>query len=282
MSTVAVSAPSFWSRLPVSLRAILSGLTVGLVAANVWPVFLIKLGMPLAALAEGLFLVAYLWWASGGGVPRATAAIRAFAFRSGKLTRAQWFWGLIAAVSIAATVHAALVVLFRAVPFPAAEFHRGYAFPVTSFALKCAAIVIAAASAGVCEETGFRGYMQRPIEAKHGAVPAILVSSFFFALLHLNKSWDIAPMIPLVFFAGVLYGLLAWASNSLIPGMIGHTIMDIGMFGYWWTGFFGTFSARTIAHTGIDRPFVIACTVLGFVLLTALTAIVRLRVLRAE
>jgi hypothetical protein len=35
-------------------------------------------------------------------------------------------------------------------------------------------------------------------------------------------------------------------------------VMDIGMFAYWWTGVAGTFSAKTIAVTGIDRSFEIA------------------------
>ena len=281
MSSAALELrPGVWGRLPVWLRAIVSGLSIGLIAANVWPVFLVKLGMPLGALAEAVFLAVYVWWASGRGWPRATSATRRSAFRTGSLSRAQWIWGLIAAFSIAASVHASLVVLFRIVPFPAVEFHRDYAFPVASLALKWVAIVVAAASAGICEETGFRGYMQRPLEGRYGAVVAVLVSSFFFGLLHLSKSWDIGGMIPLVFFAGMLYGLLAWASNSLIPGMIGHTVMDIGMFSYWWTGVAGKFSARTIAETGIDGPFIVACVVLGFVLLTALSAIARLRVLR--
>jgi hypothetical protein len=42
--------------------------------------------------------------------------------------------------------------------------------------------VVSAASAGICEETGFRGYMQQQIEQRHGAPTAILVSSFCFML----------------------------------------------------------------------------------------------------
>jgi hypothetical protein len=36
-----------------------------------------------------------------------------------------------------------------------------------------------------------------------------------------------------VFGAGILLGLLAWSSGSLIPAMIGHVVMDIGLFAYW-------------------------------------------------
>src|SRR6516162_10042056 len=111
MSSVALETPpGFWSRLPVAPRAIVSGLLIGLGAANVWPILLIKLGMPLAAVAEAAFLAVYVWWARGNGWPRATSAARSFAFRTGSLSRAQWVWGLVAALSIAASVHAALVV----------------------------------------------------------------------------------------------------------------------------------------------------------------------------
>ena len=62
--------PNLWARLPVSLRAIISGLLIALVAANVWPLLLLNLGAPLAALAEATFLALYVWWCSGGGPPR--------------------------------------------------------------------------------------------------------------------------------------------------------------------------------------------------------------------
>lgn len=102
--------------------------------------------------------------------------------------------------------------------------------------LKWTAVVISAISAGVCEETGFRGYLQQPIEQRHGALPAIVISSFLFMSLHLTKAWAILGMVPIVLGPGVLLGLLAWSARSLYPGMIGHILMDLGLFGYWWTG----------------------------------------------
>jgi hypothetical protein len=103
--------------------------------------------------------------------------------------------------------------------------------------------------------------MQVPIERRHGAPVAILISSLFFLTLHLTKAWATPYMVPIVFGAGVVLGLLAWSSGSLIPGMIGHVVMDTGLFAYWWTGIAGDFTARPITETGVDRPFVIACVV---------------------
>jgi membrane protease YdiL (CAAX protease family) len=169
-------------------------------------------------------------------------------------------------------------VLFRLTPFPASDFHKGYDFSfIPTAPLRWLAVVMSAASAGICEETGFRGYMQQPIEQRHGPAPAILISAFLFTLLHLNKDWATAPMVPIVFMAGLLLGLLAWAARSLVPVMIGHTLMDVGLFAYWWTGIAGQFSARTISETGVDLDFEIACAVAGAALLFTLIGIWRLR-----
>jgi membrane protease YdiL (CAAX protease family) len=267
-----------WSRLPISLRAIVSGLLIALVAANVWPVLLVKLGVPLAAIAEVIFLSLYLWWAAGGGPPRTTQDSRTFAFRRGSLSSMQWRWSFVAAFSFAITIHAAIVLLFRFVPFPKEAFRHGYDFSfIPSLPLKWLAVVMSAASAGICEETGFRGYMQRPIEQRHGAPIAILVSSLFFMLLHLSKTWATLGMVPIVFLAGVLLGLLAWSAGSLIPCMIGHIMMDIGLFAYWWTGIAGDFTAGPISETGVDVSFLIACVVFIASLLIVLRATSKLR-----
>jgi membrane protease YdiL (CAAX protease family) len=268
----------FWSKLPASLRAIVSGLLIGLIAANVWPVLLLKLGLPLAVVAEVIFLSLYIWWAAGGGPPRTTQGSRANAFRRRSLSSAEWLWGIVAALSFALTVHASLVLLFRFVPFPTAAFRQGYDLSfVPSLALKWLAVVVSAMSAGICEEVGFRGYMQRPIEQRHSAPVAIFISSVFFMLLHLSKAWAIIGMVPIVFGAGVLLGVLAWSSQSLIPGIIAHVIMDVGLFAYWWTGIAGEFTVRPIRETGVDLVFLIAWLVFVASLFVQLFATSKLR-----
>jgi membrane protease YdiL (CAAX protease family) len=272
-----------WAQLPVSLRAVISGLLVGLAPANVWPPLLLNLGVPLAATTEAVFLALYLWWASGGGPPVTSKMARGAAFRRRALTSMQWMWGVVAALSFAATIHASIVLLFRLVPFPMEAFRRGYDFSfIPSLPLKWIAAVVSAASAGICEETGFRGYMQQPIEHRHGAPAAIFVSSAFFTLLHLTKGWAMAGMVPIVFIAGVLLGLLAWSSGSLMPGIMGHIVMDIGLFAYWWTGIAGDFTGRPITETGVDQLFLTTCAVLATTLCMVLFAARRLRRLKAS
>jgi membrane protease YdiL (CAAX protease family) len=267
-----------WAGIPVVIRAVVVGIAIGMIAANVWPALLLSLGVPLATVGELLFLAVYVYWTAGGGPPGSLRAVRAVFFRVNCLSASLWCWGLIAAVAFAATIHAAIVVLFRIVPFPAAAFHHGYEFSyIPMRPLQWLACVISALSAGVCEETGFRGYMQRPIEERHGPAIAIAISSFFFMLVHLTKDWSIIGMVPIVFSAGVLLGWLAYSSGTLVFAMIGHTIMDIGLFSYWWTQIAGIFAQRPVSETGVDGAFIVECAALVLLVAITLASIGKLR-----
>jgi membrane protease YdiL (CAAX protease family) len=261
----------------ITLPAIIAGFLITAAAGNVWLLLLLNMGVQLAAVIEVIFLALFLWWAHGGGPPRAAQAARVKVFRRSRLTSRQWLWGLIAALFFAATVHASIVLLFRFMPYPAAAFRRGYDLSfILSQPLRWLAVVVSAASAAICEETGFRGFMQQPIEHRHGASVAVFVSSLCFMALHLTKAWASPGIVPTVFGAGVLLGLLAWSARSLIPGIVGHFVMDVGLFAYWWTGIAGNFAARPITETGADRSFLIACCVFATSLVVVLLAIRRL------
>jgi hypothetical protein len=47
-------------------------------------------------------------------------------------------------------------------------------------------------------------------------------------------------------------GLLAYSSQSLIPGMIGHAAMDVFNFSYWWWSLIGRYDRQPVFETGID------------------------------
>jgi hypothetical protein len=131
-------------------------------------------------------------------------------------------------------------------------------------------IVMGSVVAGICEETGFRGYMQVPLEKKFGPAAGIAISSIIFMLIHLGHSWAV-PVLPHIFFASLLLGILAFRSNSLIPGIIGHSILDIFDYGIWWSDITGGFKRKTIFVTGIDFHFILFC----FVFVLALAAFFR-------
>ena len=67
----APSSPSGNPRkFPVAIKAVIVGLLIALIPANVWPIFLFKLPVPVAAIAEIIFLSLYI----PVGVRRRTSA----------------------------------------------------------------------------------------------------------------------------------------------------------------------------------------------------------------
>ena len=267
---------------PARLSAILAGVLIAIAAANVWPLLLSSLGALLAAIIEIAFLALFIWWAQGGGPPRALRTARINAFRRTALSSQEMLWGVLAALSFAVTVHASIVLLFRFIPYPAVAFRQGYDLSfIPTQQMRWLAVVISAASAAICEETGFRGFLQQPLESRYSVPVAVLTSSLLFTALHLTKSWALLGMVPIVFGAGVLLGLIAWSAQSLSPGIVGHLVMDVGLFAYWWTGIAGDFSQRPIGETGVDQPFVITICIFVISLLIVLSAILKLSRMKA-
>ena len=72
--------------------------------------------------------------------------------------------------------------------------------------------------APLVEEILFRGFLQKVLEESwEDITKAILVTSLFFALVHLNPHW-----IVQIYLLGMLLGYLSWRTNSIIPGIILH------------------------------------------------------------
>jgi membrane protease YdiL (CAAX protease family) len=209
----------------------------------------------------------WLYWKyfSGSWWPRATAEARRNNFRSVKLSAAVWKWGLVGGLLFVVVVQSALVMTFRIVEFPAEAFKAEYNLDALPVWIAWISIIMASLVAGICEETGFRGYMQVPLEERYGPTVGITIVSIVFLVFHLHQAW--APHVLFqIFAASVLWGILAYASGSLIPGIIGHTILDIINFSFWWSDLAGKFEMQTIAETGIDIHFITWVLIFGAVI----------------
>ena len=78
-------------------------------------------------------------------------------------------------------------------------------------------IIIVAVVPAICEESMFRGYIQRSFEFKLKPFHAALVTAIFFGIYHFNP-YGIIPLILL----GLYFGFAAYISNSIIIPMILH------------------------------------------------------------
>jgi hypothetical protein len=79
-------------------------------------------------------------------------------------------------------------------------------------------------TAGICEETIFRGYLQRQFIALTKSAPAgILLSAAAFGVAHVYQGFR---MVILIGVFGAMFGILAYWRGSVRPGMIVHAWQD--------------------------------------------------------
>ncbi len=79
-------------------------------------------------------------------------------------------------------------------------------------------------TAGICEETIFRGYLQRQFMALTKSVPAgILLSAAAFGAAHAYQGFRFVILIGLF---GAMFGILAYWRGSVRPGMMVHAWHD--------------------------------------------------------
>ena len=266
-----------WKLLPLIIRAVLCGFLVSSIGIAAWGLLLSVYTAPWSILPMIVVLWAYWKFFSGSWGTKKSAETRRSYFRMTKLSPSVWKWGLGCAILFVIIVQASFVITFRIIDFPTEKFTADYkTLDSLPKWVAWAILIMSSIVAGICEETGFRGYMQVPLEKKYGPAPAIILTSVVFMLIHLSHSWA-APILPHIFFASLLLGILSYKSGSLIPGIIGHSILDIFDYSFWWTDLTGGFQKQTLFKTGIDLHFIIWALVFLLALFVFLRAIARLK-----
>ena len=88
--------------------------------------------------------------------------------------------------------------------------------PLYALLLIFATVLIAPFS----EEILFRGFLQQFLENHwKDATRAVLITSLFFAAVHMNPGWIIQ-----IYLLGIILGYLSWKTGSVFPGLILHSL----------------------------------------------------------
>jgi membrane protease YdiL (CAAX protease family) len=264
-----------WTRLPVAIRAVLTGLALlaiatvpwGLISwANLtyWP----QVPWAIPPAAFGL----WIWWRYIGRRTR-IRPVPDEAFSA----------ALVAGILGIATALILLNLTNRVVDLPQQAVDDTDA-PLTLLFLT----LMGSAVAGVVEEASFRGFMQHPMESAHGPAVAVVVTSVIFGLAHFTHP-GVLPMLPFYVAIGATYGVIAYLTGSIIPSLTLHAAGDaLG-------GITALARGRSISSqpipasstsVGIDASFWISCvallivgtaTVMAFRALAAVTHPARVR-----
>jgi membrane protease YdiL (CAAX protease family) len=97
-------------------------------------------------------------------------------------------------------------------------------FMMPANALEIVVWLMLSLTAGICEETIFRGYFQRQFIGWTGnVVVGIIISAAIFGACHIYQGWKQTIVIGVF---GAMFGTLAVMRRSLKPGMIAHSFQD--------------------------------------------------------
>jgi membrane protease YdiL (CAAX protease family) len=227
---------TLWLRVPVLVRAVLSGIAAAMAGTVPWAILVSANTRHLSVLPWAVPLMAgYLWlywrYARGDGWPQSTAAARRTDSRANRLPDDVWGPALLAGVLGLMGVLLLQGVLSRLVSLPQQRDLDVSRYPAATVLLW---VLMSAVVAGVVEETSFRGYMQRPIEHRHGPVIAILVTGIAFGLGHFTHPEVTLVLLPYFLAVAAVYGALAHLTDSTLPSMVlhagGNVFSAVGLF----------------------------------------------------
>lgn len=277
-----------WHRIPVIIRAALTGLLVATLGTVPWAL-LVSLNtrywssIPWAVPPTALYL--WLFWryfVRGAGWPRATADNRRACARANPVSDEMWGLAIVAGLLGLVVVLLLQTVMSRLVAIPAQRDIDPSKYPVATVFLW---VVMSALVAGITEETAVRGYLQRPIERRHGPVIAILVAGVLWGFLHFTHPEVTLVLLPFYVAVAAVYGTLAYLTDSIFPGMVlhagGNMFAAFGLFAGGhseWQGLGAP--AKLVWETGTDAAFwgsVAALLVVGVVTVGAYVMLARLR-----
>jgi len=252
-----------WNRLPVILQAVIAGALVNLFGTLPWSVLYganlaLSPSIPWAVAVMTVYLWFFWRYLQGNGWPPSTAETRRRNLRARALSGRVWSLSLLAGSLAIASLFTLYLVYERLIALPQQPFPEVSAYPFLTVFLM---LLMASIVAGVVEEAAFRGYMQTPIEQRHGPAMAILVVVTIFALAHLTKPSVTLALLPLYFTAAAIYGVLAYLTKSILPGIVLHALQDAYLyFMAWWKGPRAT--PQLVWETGIDGAFWRSCLIL--------------------
>ena len=215
----------FLLRLPLVARVILIGVAAAAAGTLPWAVLVSANTRHLSTLPWAVPVMAmYLWlyWrylVRGWGWPRSTADARRRNARANPLPPEAWGPALLAGLLGLTSVLLLQGVLSRLVALPQQQDLDVSRYPVVTVLMWA---VMSAVVVGIVEETSFRGYLQRPIERRHGPVIAILITGSLFGFGHFTHPEVGVVLLPFYLAAAAVYGALAYLTDSTLPSMVFH------------------------------------------------------------
>ena len=176
--------------------------------------------------------VLWLMWSYLGGKwwPRSTSEARQALLRANSVPWRIYAWTISAGVASIVALAGLWIVLFSLVRMRANVLPELSKYPLATVVLVGA---MASLVSPLTEEAAFRGYCQTILERRFSGRNAVAISSLLFAFAHLTQGF-FWPKLLVYFLAGVVFGLPAYLSKSILPTIPVHIMADLTFFAFVW------------------------------------------------
>ncbi len=184
------------------------------------------------AVAVMALVLGLMWYYLGGkGWPHSTAEARRYYLRANPVSGKVWGWALLASGLSIVALAGFWIVLFQLVKIPSNPLPDFSKYPWLTVALT---LMMASLVAGVAEEATFRGYFQVALERELNAPIAIVIQCLIIALPHGLTQGFLWPTLLFYFFVDLTFGVTAYLTNSILPGVVVHALGILAFFTLIW------------------------------------------------
>ena len=204
-------------RLPALLRGVL--ILLAIIALGIFPpTILDEIGVRLTPELPWVAPVALAWmWLVWRYLDR--PGWRREHLGAKRLTSGQWLFALATLATGTGAIHAFRMALLRWIAAADVSLPN---LPLLSTSVLLSSFLVTALSSAMFEEAGYRGYFLRVLEERYGWKTAVILSALFFMLAHVSRGHAFLVVLPFAFLFGCLYGMVAWKTGSILPGVFVH------------------------------------------------------------
>jgi membrane protease YdiL (CAAX protease family) len=212
------------SRVPAVVWSAILAFGLTLVAGGIWTLLLISNlatspAIPWAVVVMALLL--WLMWQYLGGRwgPQSTSQARRHYLRARLVSGQVFAWAVVAGVLSIVALVGSWIVLVQLVKLPARLLPNFSGYPLLTVTL---VLVMASLVPSLTEEVGFRGYFQGILEHKVGGPLAIVIAALLIAPAHGLTQGFVWPLLLWYVFVDVMFGAMAYFTQSILPGIVVH------------------------------------------------------------
>lgn len=222
-------------------------------AGTLWTVILLanlrfNPTIPWSVPTMGVLLWAAWRYLGGKGWPRSTSEARRLFLRANRTSTRTFVWASIAGLISIVALAGYWIVFFRLVKMQPNVIPDTSTYPRLTVVLM---ILMASMVAPLMEEASIRGYLQVALEREFRGPVAVMISSAVFVVAHFAHGF-VWPKLLFYFLVGVVFGAIAYLTNSTLPAILPHAIGDIAFFTLIWPN---DASRKLIVEGGMDSVF---------------------------